>query len=332
MTPETAKYKIWFERALPQEHAWLLNGVAVALEPAGLSTEARLSVLTEAEAIIASSRIKYDGNLMDRAPALRIISRTGIGIDNIVVEDATARNIAVCNTPDAPTISTAEHAVTLMLAVAKQIKSSERALQQGRKRDFFSDNAGLEVDGLCLGVIGFGRIGKRVARIALALGMRVTTYDPFVSEEQAASHEVTLIPNLAALLQDADIVSLHVPLTAQTHHMMNVRTFAEMKTGAILVNTARGGLVDESALVHALDQGRLRGAALDVFDSEPVSPEHPLLRRDNVIATPHIAGATSAGKKRLWEAAIHQALQVLRGERPLNLVNPEVWEVVGRGC
>jgi D-3-phosphoglycerate dehydrogenase len=332
MTIEIAKHKVWFERPLPQEHAWLLNGIAVALEPAGVSSEARLSVLPEAEAVIASSRLKYDGTLMDRAPGLRVISRTGIGIDNIVLLDATARGIAVCNTPDAPTISAAEHAITLMLAVAKQIKSSERALRQGGHRDYFGEYAGLEVNGLCLGVIGFGRIGKRVARIALALGMRVTTFDPFVSKELVASHEVSLSPTLTSLLHDSDIVSLHLPLTAQTRHIMNASTFAAMKPGAILVNSARGGLVDETALIHALAEGRLRGAALDVFDSEPVSPEHPLLRRDDVIATPHIAAATSAGKKRLWEAAINQALQVLRGERPFNLVNPEVWEVPGKGC
>lgn len=319
-------YNIWFERALPQEHARLLDGIAAAIGPASATPADPFSALPGAHAIIASSRIQYDGQVMDRAPQLRVISRTGIGVDNIVVPDATARGIAVCNAPDAPTISTAEHAITLMLAVARQLKVYGRALERGGKQDYFIEYAGLELNGLELGVLGFGRIGRRVARIAQALEMTVTTFDPFITWQVAAEHGVELVPSLARVLNTADIVTLHLPLTAETHHMINAETLAAMKPGAILINAARGGLVDERALADALERGHLRGAGLDVFESEPPAPDHPLLHRDNVLTTPHIAGATGAGKKRLWEAAIIQALQVLRGEKPANLVNPTMWK------
>jgi len=326
MRTDPAKFKIWFERALPREYAGLLEGVGEAVGPASATPEEPLSALPGSHAIIASARIRYDGRLMDQAPTLRVISRTGIGIDNIDVQAATARGIAVCNAPDAPTISTVEHAITLILALAKQIRPFQRMLEQGGKHDYFNLYTGLEVNGACLGLVGFGRIGTRVARIALELGMQVSVYDPFVSKETIAIQGVSPVTSLLSLLRSADIVSLHLPLIPETRHLIDAAALAEMKPGALLVNTSRGGLVDETALLAALQQKHLGGAGLDVFDSEPPPCEHPLLHRDDVIATPHIAGATLASKKRLWEQAIAQAFQVLRGERPPNLVNPKVWE------
>lgn len=317
--------RIWFERALSPAHARLLEGIAVVLGPASATPETPLIALPGAQAIIASARIRYNGAFMDQVPTLRVISRTGIGIDNISVPDATTRGIAVCNTPDGPTISTAEHAITLMLTVAKQVKRIERALQRGGQTDYFSIYQGLEVYGLRLGLIGIGRIGGRVAKIALALGMSVVAHDPFVSPERAAELGVELSPTLEEVLSTTDIVSLHVPLTAETYRLINAERLALMKPGAILINAARGGLVDEVALLDALNRGHLQGAGLDVFDPEPPSPDHPLLHRDDVVATPHIAGGTGASKDRVWRMAIAQALQVLRGERPPHLVNPEVW-------
>ena len=188
MRDKAEPYRVWCERSLPAEYTPLLEAVAVYAGAASASPEAPLSALPGAHAIIASSRIRYDGALMDRVPTLRVISRTGIGVDNISIPDATARGIAVCNVPDGPTISTAEHAIALMLAAAKQLKQSEIALRRD-KRDFFNDYQGCEVFGLRLAVIGLGRIGSRVAQIAAALGMQVIGYDPYLSAERAAADE-----------------------------------------------------------------------------------------------------------------------------------------------
>lgn len=318
-------YKIWFERTLPPAYASLLNGVAVAVGAASETPETPFAALEEAQAIIAGGRIRYNAALMDLAPHLRVISRTGIGLDNVSIPEATARGIAVCNAPDAPTIATAEHTIALMLAVARQLKWSDQALRRGGNIDFFNKYNGLELRGARLGVIGLGRIGSRVAKLALALEMSVLGFDPFISVEQARGIGVELAPTLAEVLPVVDVLSLHVPLTSKTRGIIDANRLAQMKPGAILINAARGGLVDEAALLNALKRGHLRGAGLDVFASEPPAPDHPLLNRDDVIVTPHIAAATDAGKARLWRAAIIQALQVLQSERPAHLVNSEVW-------
>lgn len=318
-------YRIWFERALPTAYAHLLNGVAEALGPASATADTPLVALQDAQAVIAAARIQYDGALMDQAPELRVIARMGIGVDNVDLAAATARKIAVCNVPDGPTTSTAEHTVMLILATVKQLPRMNQAWGSGRKIDFFNTYDGFEVYGLCLGLIGLGRIGAYVARVARALGMRVVGYDPFVSAENATELGVEVAPTLEAVLGVADIVSLHLPLTPATRHLVNAERLAQMKPGAYLINTARGGLVDEAALLDALERGHLRGAGLDVLDSEPPEPKNPLLSRDDVIVTPHIAGVTTASRERLWQMAIVQALQVLRGERPPHLLNPEIW-------
>ena len=316
-------YRIWFERPLPAQYAPMLDGIAVAVEHDPADVE--LAGLVGAEGIIASARTRYDGALLDRVPTLRVIARTGIGVDNVSIPEATARGIAVCNTPEGPTISTAELAITLMLSVARQIKIAERDLRRGGQQDFFSAYTGMELHGRTLGLIGLGRIGGHVAKIALAFGMRVLAYDPYLPPERAAELGIEQSASLAAVLGAADIVSLHAPHTPETDQLINRERLAMMKPGAILINAARGGLVNETDLLAALESGHLSGAGLDVFAAEPPPPDHPLLGRDDVVATPHIAGATLAGKDRLWRMAIAQALQVLQGERPPHLLNPEVW-------
>jgi D-3-phosphoglycerate dehydrogenase len=325
MTGRKFMYGVWFERTLPKEFAPLLEGVAVPVGVASETPDHPFEGLSKAQAIIAGSRVAYDASLMDQAPGLRVIARTGIGLNNVVIADATARGIAVCNTPDAPTISTAEHAVGLMFNVAKRVKQSELELQRGDKVDFITSYQGLELYGRCLGLIGLGRIGGHVARLARGIGMQVIAFDPYISAERAAELGVELAASIEAVLDVADVVSLHVPLTPETRGLMNAGRFARMKQDAIFINAARGGLVDEAALLEALESGRLWGAGLDVFETEPPPPHHPLLGRADVVATPHIAGVTRAGKDRIWRGAIAQVLQVLRGERPDHLVNPEVW-------
>jgi len=313
-------FRFWFERQLPSEYAELLEGSAVIIGNEE-SSRARLDAIVDAHAIVASARVRYDGDLMDQIPGLRVISRTGMGLDNVVIDDATARGIAVCNVPDGPTVSTAEHTIALMLAVAKELAPAGRALREGRG-DYFNEYQGIELAGLRLGVVGFGNIGSRVAALAKALDMDVIVYDPFVDAAEMAALGVECATDLDTLLATADVVSLHAPLTDATRLMIDQRALARMKRGSILVNAARGGLVDEPALLAALESKHLRGAGLDVFQTEPPDPKDQLLWRDDVVATPHVAGATGASRDRLWRTAIAQALQTLRGERPPHLVNP----------
>jgi D-3-phosphoglycerate dehydrogenase len=315
MTP----FRLWFERPPPQRFVELLDGAAVVV---GSGVE--LAGIEQAEAIVAGARVRYDGGLMDRAPRLRVISRTGIGVDNIALGAASDRRIAICNAPHGPTTSTAEHAITLILAVSKGLPRIGLVLREGRP-DAFSEHTGLELDGLQLGLVGLGQIGRRVARFGQALGMRVAAHDPFLEPGTARQLGVTLVAELDDLLGGSDVVSLHAPLTDGTRGLLDAGRIAAMRPGAVLVNTARGGLLDEAALLDALERGHLRGAGLDVFDPEPPDPSNPLLARDDVIATPHIASATGAGKERLWSIAIEQALQVLRGERPAHVLNPQIW-------
>ncbi len=301
----SALYRAWSDRVPPPEYAALLDGSAEIVAD-----------VADAEAIVASGLLRCDGALMDRAPGLRVVSRTGIGVDNVSLEDATARNIAVCNVPDGPTISTAEHALALLLATAKRLRQGERAVREGRA-GYASEHDGIELCGLTLGIVGLGRIGARMAAYGRALGMRVVGYDPFAGET-----DIERLQTLDDLLAVSDVVSLHAPATPATRRMIDPR---RMKRGAILVNAARGALVDEAALLDVLDRGHLAGAGLDVFDPEPPDPAGRLLAHDRVVATPHVASSTSAARDRIWRGAIAQALQVLRGERPAHLVNEEVW-------
>ena len=315
--------QIWFERPVPAKFLPLLEGLATVAGPA--TPERPLNGLAGAQAAIVGSRIRFDGPLLDQFPGLRAVIRTGIGYDNVSLPDATARGVAVCNVPSGPTISTAEHAVALMLATVKHLKQADRDLRRGGVADLYMAFDGIELFGRRLGLIGLGRIGSRVARMALALEMHVIAYDPYLSPAQAAAVGVELAPSLEALLATSDVVSIHAPYTPETHHLFNAERFAQMKPGAYLVNAARGGLVDEAALLNALATGHLAGAGLDVFDPEPPPPDHPLLQRDDVVASGHVAGATQASKDRLIEGAIQQALNILRGEQPPFLLNPEIW-------
>jgi D-3-phosphoglycerate dehydrogenase len=320
-------FKVWCERPLPSKYASLLDGVATAIGPGSTEGQWPPDGLSDAHAVIASSKLLYDGALMDYAPRLRVISRTGIGVDRISLPDATARGIAVCNAPEGPTISTAEFAITLLLAVAKDLPAVLRAFREDPGADYFASYHGLEVQGLLLGIIGVGRIGSRVAQMALGLGMRVVGYDPALRPEQSAALGIAYASTLEDALEQADIVSLHLPLAEDTRHLMNAERLGRLKRGAILINTARGGLIDEAALLAMVNSGHLYGAGLDVLEHEPARPDDPLLHCERIVLTPHIAAATTASKERLWRVAIVQALQVLRGERPPHLVNPEVWPV-----
>ena len=222
-----------------------------------------------------------------KAPKLKVVCRTGIGYDNVDVGDAARFGIKVANAPEAPSVSTAEHTIALMMTVTKELPAlhAREARQSAALR-----RPRVELDGATLGLVGIGRIGRRVAVVGAALGMRVLAYDPFVTSPPPG-FEMT---DLATVIASADVLSLHAPATADTHHLMNAQTLASMRRGAYLVNCARGSLVDQDALLDALNSGQIAGAGLDVTEPEPLPAGHPLLEHPNVVITPHIASSTRA--------------------------------------
>ena len=261
-----------------------------------------------------------DDQVLAAAPKLRVISRYGVGVDAVDVPACTRRGVVVTITPGANSVAVAELAIALLMALARSIPYHDRAAKLGK----WNRVQGMELTGATLGLVGYGRIGREVAQRACALGMRVIVYDPLLPPEAFAGSPVTPC-DLPTVLQTSDAISLHLPLTAETHNLIDAAALARMKPTAYLINTARGGLVDEEALYEALVGRRLAGAAFDVFSKEP--PEAGgLVALDNFIAAPHIGSATRQTAARMSLMAAENALAVLRGERPPGVVNPEVEE------
>lgn len=279
--------------------------------------------LADAEAVLAGASI-WDGPRMDQGPKVKIISRTGIGYDTVDLDAATERGIVVCNAPESPTISTAEHAMSLMLHSTKSLAANQRRLRQ-HDGDYYAANEGIELAGRTLGVIGYGRIGRRVVKAARGLEMETIACDPYIEAASLSPEQAVELVTLDELFARADVVSVHCPLTEETRGLMNAEAFAAMRPGVAFVNTARGGIVDQDALVDALDRGHVAFAGLDVTVPEPFPMEHPLQGRENVIITPHIASATDRGRRRMYSHAIDNVMTCLSGERVPNCVNPEVY-------
>lgn len=265
-------------------------------------------------------------DLIALAPKLRVIAKHGVGIDNIDVATATARRIVVVTTPKANAVSVAEHILSLMLCLANRICVANSDLRAGRFKQR-EDYVGVELKGKTLGVVGLGRIGSETARkCKSAFGMSVIAYDPMLSAETFELTGYRRVDTLGPLLEEADFVVLCVPMTGQTAGMIGARELSWMKQSAFIINTSRGGLVDEAALYNALAERRLAGAAMDTFTIEPVGPENPLLSLENFIATPHVAGATHEAMRRMATDLAEEIVRVLSGERPLFPANPEVYE------
>lgn len=271
----------------------------------------------DAEGLLTTLNDRIDGALLAAAPRLSVVANMAVGHDNIDVAAASALGILCTNTPDVLTEATAELTWTLMLALMRGIVPARDALLEGRWKYWRVDGyLGAELVGRTLGIVGAGRIGNAVARRADPFGMNVLT-----AGKQPGQGRVPL----SRLLASADVVTLHVPLTPETRGMVNRAWLSEMKPGSYLINTARGGVIDEDALLEALDRGHLAGAALDVFNKEPVSGRHPLAGHPRVLATPHIGSATRETRTRMALLAATNLMQGLRGERPQNLLNPSAW-------
>ena len=281
--------------------------------------------LAEANAAIVGG-VRWDAARFDLAPDLRVLARTGIGVDAVDLAEATRRGVLVANTPDGPTVSTAEHTIALLFTVAKTIGPHQQRLRQATG-GYANASTATELDGLTMGLLAYGRIARRVARIAAGIGMEVLVCDPYLDPASVPGDDPARprAVEFDELLARSDVLSLHAPLTPETQGIMDAAAFARCRPGVIFLNAARGGLVDHEALVAALDSGQVRAAGLDVTEPEPLDPDHTLLHRENVVVTPHIASSTEVGRDRMLAMAIEQALQGLDGERPSQLVNHDVW-------
>jgi D-3-phosphoglycerate dehydrogenase len=297
-----------------------------ALRREGLHVEA-LPTLSEAElcsrvadcqGLVVRSATEVNKKVLEAAKGLVVVGRAGAGVDNIDVEAASQRGIIVMNTPGANTIAVAEHTIGLLLAMARKLPQAHGALKQGRweKASF----AGVELYGKTLGVVGLGRIGSEVARRALGLRMQVIACDPYLTVEAATKLGVELV-ELSELFARADFVSLHAPLTRETRNLLGPDEFAKMKDGVRVINCARGGLIDERALAEAIRGGKVAAAALDVFEQEPLPPDHPLLGLEQVVLTPHLGASTEEAQSQVALAIAQQVADVLVRGITRNAVN-----------
>ncbi len=299
------------------------QGQVVAVDEGDISD--RIADYVPFEAIIASAVIPLDGAMMDRLPGLQVIGRLGIGVDNIDLLAATTRGIEVVHTPGAPTESTAEHTIALIYALAKELVYQDHHLRQGRWQ-VRHERVGRQLKGLTIGLVGLGRIGRRIVELLQPLDLRFLAYDPYIEKAVARDLGVQLLDRLEEMLPQVDILTLHVPLNAGTRGLVDREALALLRESSWLINTSRGGVVDEEALIQALENRELAGAALDVFDPEPPLSDHPLFSMDNVIVTPHRAFYTREGLRQLSKSAVDQVLEALAGKRPAHLANPEVWD------
>ncbi len=285
-----------------------------------LSKEGRPAVeaaIGDCTALLVRSRTKVDAALLALGKNLKVVGRAGVGVDNVDVFEATRRGVLVLNAPNANLTSAAEHSLALLLALARQVPAADASMKRGEwDRGRF---LGVELAGKTLGLIGFGRIGQKVAARAKAFEMKVIAYDPWLDKEVANRIGVPLL-GLDALLEAADAVSFHVPLTPETKNLLSTERIARMKPGALLVNCARGGVVDEAALLAALESGHLGGAALDVFAQEP--PADPrLIAHPNVVSTPHLGAQTAEAQERVSSEVARMVLDALAGSYAVSAVN-----------
>jgi D-3-phosphoglycerate dehydrogenase / 2-oxoglutarate reductase len=299
---------LFVDHPLADAYRGLFDGLAIPVGPND-------DDLTNADGVIAGATRPWNAAAFALgSDRLKVISRTGIGYDNVDLAAAAAAGVVVCNAPEAPSVSTAEHTIALMFAITKRIPNVHQRANTGLTGEPIIK--AIELDGATLGLIGFGRIARRVALVASAIGMKVIAYDPYVHESSA---DVSMC-SLAEVFSQSDVVSLHAPATADTNNLISTHTLSSMKAGSFLINCARGSLVDQGALLSALESGHLAGAALDVTSPEPLPADHPLLNRPDVIVTPHVASSTIAGRRRLYEHAIANAVNVLAG-KPATVVS-----------
>lgn len=284
----------------------------------GQSEDQLVACIGDYDAMVVRSETKVTARIFEAAKKLKVVARAGVGVDNIDVPAATRAGVVVVNSPEGNTIAAAEHSVAMLMALSRKIPAAAASLAQGEwKRSKF---VGVEVYNKTLGVVGFGKIGREVARRARGLGMRVLAYDAFVSPEVARREGVEWV-ELPELYREADYITVHTPLTRDTRGMIGDAAFAQMKDGVRIINCARGGIIDEAALVRALDSGKVAAAAVDVFEKEPPPPDHPLVHHPKVLATPHLGASTEEAQVNVAVDVADQIVSILNGNPPRSAVN-----------
>lgn len=295
----------------------------------GLSEDELVGIIGDYDAILVRSGTQVTSRVIEAGTRLRFIGRAGAGVDNINMEAATRRGIIVANAPEGNTLAATEHTMAMMLALARNIPEANNSVKKGEwKRSKFM---GVELNEKTLGIVGLGRIGREIAKRATAMGMRIIAYDPFITRDKAAQMGVEMM-SIEELFRQADIITVHTPLIKETRHVINDASIATMKNGVRIINCARGGIIDEAALLRAIQSGKVAGAAIDVFETEPPK-DSPLLGQSQVIATPHLGASTVEAQVNVSVSIARQCLEVLKGYSAKYTVNapmvpPESAEVI----
>ncbi len=306
-----------------------LEEVAEVVVDTSITQEELINKIKDFDAIIVRSRTKVTRAVIEAAQKLKIIARAGVGVDNVDMEAATEKGIMVVNAPESTSVTVAEHAMGLILALTRKISIADKSVKEGKWEK--SRFMGMELNGKTLGIIGLGRIGTQVSIRAKAFGMEILVYDPYVTEEAGAEIGVRVV-DLEYLLKNSDVMTIHVPLTPETKHLLSKDEFEIMKENAIIVNAARGGIINEDDLYDALTTGKIAGAGLDVFENEPPE-DSSLLSLDNVVLTPHIGASTKEAQRDAAIIVANEVKKVFMGEAPKNVLNmpvldPETFQTI----
>jgi D-3-phosphoglycerate dehydrogenase len=318
--------RILVNKPIHEDAIALLSKELDVLTPFKSSREEIMALLPDVHATILCAGMRMDAEAIAAATSLKVLGRHGAGLDIVDIPAATARGIPVVFTPLGPTESTAEHAFMLMMAVARKLTFLDQSVRAGNfhVRDHV---VGTELQGKRVGVVGFGNIGRRFAEMCRdALKMEIHAYDPFIDAQKITEWGAAAERSVAEMAGKVDFLSLHIPSTKESHHIVDAAVLDALGPGGFLINCARGPVVDEQALVQALKDDRLAGAALDVYDPEPPKADNPLFAMDNVVLTPHLASFTNDGRRRMGLMAAEGVLSVLHGEKPQYLANPEVYK------
>jgi len=311
--------KVLISDPTPDETVELMRQEGIDVDVnTGLSEDELVSIIPAYDGVVVRSGTKMTERVIDAAKNLKIIGRAGVGVDNIDIPAATQRGIIVANAPGGNTVSTAEHTLALMFAMARNIPAAVKSVKEGKweRKKFL----GTELNGKTLGVLGLGRVGYEVARRANSLNMNVIAYDPYISEERAADIGVQLA-EMSEVIKKADVITIHVPKTKETTHLISDNEFALMKDGVFLINCARGGIVDEKALYEAIKSGKVKAAALDVYEVEPPEKNNPLLDMENVVTTPHLGASTREAQLGVGALIANEMINFSKGLPVKNAIN-----------
>jgi len=314
------RYTIFVAEKLHPLGLKMLNDESKVVVERGLTPQALIARLNEvsADGLIVRSGTKVTRELIEAVPSLKVVGRAGTGVDNIDLKAATELGLVVVNAPTGNSVAAAEHAVALMMALSRNIPQADAMMRRGEWNRHAYIGTGLV--GKTLALVALGRVGAEVAKRATGLGMTIIAFDPYCPPERAKAMGVELV-ELDELWSKSDFISLHAPLLDSTHHIINQESLGKMKRGVYLINDARGGLIDEEALVQALDSGQVGGAALDVFQQEPPSADHPLIGRSDVIVTPHLGASTTEAQQDVAREVVEAVMGTLKGETVRSVVN-----------